>query len=209
MDKNIKIRFNLDKNSEYEDVWQKMRDFTEARHADTQDEIWVLQHTPVFTLGLAGKREHILNTSHNIPIIHCDRGGQVTYHAPGQLVIYTLIDLKRLGISIRELVERLEKAIIQYLAIQNIHAVNNKDAPGVYVDGGKIASLGLKVRKNCTYHGLSFNVNMDLTPFNHINVCGYSNLKVVNLNSYINVTSIDDVAHDLLPIITNALLNQL
>lgn len=163
--------------------WQQMQDFTNLRDANTPDEFWIVEHNPVFTLGLAGKEEHILFKEHHIPIVRCDRGGQVTYHGPGQIVIYTLIDIARLKISIRQFVERLEAGIINYLKNNGINAYGDRDAPGVYVDGKKIASLGLKVRKGCTYHGISFNFAMDETPFTYINVCGYSGLKIVQLQN--------------------------
>ncbi len=159
---------------DYQTSWDLMKQFTETRDANTLDEFWILQHKPVFTLGLAGKEEHLLFKDHDIPVIRVDRGGQVTYHGPGQIVIYTLIDLKRNSLSIRDLVERLEQGIISYLANNNIIANGDRCAPGVYVEGKKIASIGLKVRKNCTYHGISFNASMDTTPFSYINVCGYS-----------------------------------
>lgn len=179
---------------DYKNTWDAMKEFTEKRLANTPDEYWVLQHNPVFTLGLAGKEEHILFKNHNIPILRVDRGGQVTYHGPGQIVIYTLIDLKRDNLSIRLLVERLEQGIINYLATYGIKANGDRCAPGVYVDGYKIASIGLKVRKNCTYHGISFNASMDTTPFNFINVCGYSGLKVIQLKDLTSFKSLEDEA---------------
>lgn len=190
---------------DYTDIWQKMQDFTNTRDADTLDEIWVLQHNPVFTLGLAGKNEHILSTNHNIPIIRCDRGGQVTYHGPGQLIVYTLVDLRRANLSIRELVERLETGVINYLTNYNIIANNDRNAPGVYVEGKKIASLGLKVRKGYTYHGLSFNIAMDVKPFNYINVCGYSGLKVTQLENLTTYTSFEQVATEVTAHITKSI----
>ena len=182
---------------DFKDSWTQMKDFTEARDTDTTDEYWVLQHNPVFTLGLSGKEEHLLFKEHNIPIIHTDRGGQVTYHGPGQIIIYTLINLKRSSLSIRDLVERLELGVINYLAGLGIKANGDRCAPGVYVEGKKIASLGLKVRKGCTYHGISFNAAMDTTPFNYINVCGYSGLKVVQLNELYEFDNLETIAHDL------------
>lgn len=166
---------------DYKECWEKMKSFTEARTNDTADELWLVEHDPVFTLGLAGKEEHLLFKEHNIPIIRTDRGGQITYHGPQQIVVYLLIDIKRLGLSIRELVNRIENGVINYLAQFGILAVGDSAAPGVYVDGRKIASLGLKIRKGCSYHGVSFNFNIDKTPFDYINPCGYSGLKVVNL----------------------------
>lgn len=198
---------------DYQTIWQDMKDFTETRDETTNDELWILEHDPVFTLGLAGKKEHLLFTNHAIPIVQCDRGGQVTYHGPGQLIIYTLIDLKRANLSIRQLVERLENGVIDYLKSLNINANSNRDAPGVYINGKKIASLGLKVRKGCTYHGLSFNIAMDLTPFNYINVCGYSELKVTQLNNYINTLNTNNsdnlmnLAHNVVPFISESIFN--
>ncbi|MDQ5921401.1 MAG: lipoyl(octanoyl) transferase [Pseudomonadota bacterium] len=171
--------------TDYQTTWQEMKSFTENRSHETRDEYWVLQHNPVFTLGVAGREEHILNKVHNIPIIRVDRGGQITYHGIGQIIIYALIDIKRLGLSIRELVIRLEQGIVDYLASVGINANGDRCAPGVYVDGKKIASIGLKVRKNCTYHGISFNAAMDTTPFNYINVCGYSGLQVIQLKDLV------------------------
>jgi lipoyl(octanoyl) transferase len=186
--------------------WQQMQDFTNARTIETPDEFWLVEHNPVFTLGLAGKEEHILVKDHNIPVIRCDRGGQVTYHGPGQVVIYTLVDLTKIKVGIRCFVDRLENGIIAYLNSLAITAYNDKNAPGVYVDGKKIASLGLKVRKGCTYHGISFNFNMDETPFSYINVCGYSGLKTVQLNNLIlTKLSFNDCATELLKFITTAI----
>lgn len=166
----------------YHECWEQMKSFTEQRDANTPDELWLVEHDPVFTLGLAGKEEHILLKEHGIPIIRSDRGGQVTYHGPQQIIVYILIDLKRLDFSIRELVTRIENGVINYLANLGIIANGDRDAPGVYVAGKKIASLGLKIRKGCSYHGLSFNFDIDKTPFSYINPCGYSGLKVVNLS---------------------------
>ena len=167
---------------EYEPTWQAMRDFTTARAADTADEIWLLQHPPVFTLGMAGKREHLL-ADIGIPVVAIDRGGQITYHGPGQIVIYLLLDLKRRGFGIKELVRRMEQAIIDLLAAIGISAERLAGAPGVYVAGAKIAALGLRVRNGCTYHGLSLNVDMDLTPFQAINPCGYPGMAVTQVSA--------------------------
>jgi lipoyl(octanoyl) transferase len=161
----------------YTQTWQAMREFTDARTADTPDELWLVEHPPVFTLGQAGKPEHILN-AHNIPVINTDRGGQVTYHGPGQIVIYLLIDLRRREQGIRNLVRDIEQAIIDFLALYNIPGEIKSGAPGVYVADKKIASIGLRVRRGCTYHGISFNLDMDLTPFSYINPCGYPGLVV-------------------------------
>ncbi|HEY8098881.1 MAG TPA: lipoyl(octanoyl) transferase LipB [Methylobacter sp.] len=165
---------------DYESTWQDMQRFTQNRDAETADEIWITEHSPVYTLGLNGKREHLLNTG-DIPVINSDRGGQVTYHGPGQLIIYTLLDIKRLNLSIRSLVTTLEQAMIFALAQYGITAVARADAPGVYVNGKKIGSIGLRIKKNCSYHGLSINNHMDLRPFDHINTCGYSGLEVTQL----------------------------
>ncbi len=172
---------------DYQTTWDSMREFTEGRVASTADEFWVLEHDPVYTLGLAGLEEHFLHKITDIPIIRTDRGGQVTFHGPGQVIVYILVDLKRAELSIRQLVERLELGIINYLESVGVTANGDRDAPGVYVDGKKIASIGLKVRKNCTYHGISFNLDMDVTPFNAINVCGYFGLKVVQLSELAQV----------------------
>jgi lipoyl(octanoyl) transferase len=167
---------------DYTNCWEAMKNFTEQRDSTTNDEIWLVEHDPVFTLGLAGKEEHILIKDHNIPIIRCDRGGQVTYHGPQQIIAYVLIDIKRLGIGVRDYVMCIENAVISYLANYGIEAYGDRNAPGVYVAGKKIASLGLKIRKGCSYHGLSFNFNLDLQPFTYINPCGYAGLTVVNFS---------------------------
>ena len=157
-----------------------MQDFTATRGADTADEIWLLQHPPVFTLGLAGKREHILQIT-DIPIIPIDRGGQVTYHGPGQVVAYLLLDLKRRGYGVREMVARMEQAVIDLLADYGIAACRRERAPGVYVAEKKIAALGLRIKHGMSYHGLALNVDMDLSPFTHINPCGYAGLEATQL----------------------------
>ena len=166
---------------DYEATWQDMQRYTQERNEYTPDELWIVEHNPIYTLGVNGKREHLLNTG-NIPVINTDRGGQVTYHGPGQLVIYTLLDIKRLQINSRELVTLLERAMIGTLAEHGITAVARADAPGVYVQGKKIGSIGLRIKKNGSYHGLSLNNDMDLRPFDHINTCGYSDLKVTQLS---------------------------
>ena len=162
---------------EYEPTWRAMQAFTAARTADTPDEFWVLEHPPVYTQGQAGKPEHLLHAT-DIPVIRIDRGGQITYHGPGQLVIYTLVDLRRLGYGIRELVQRMEQGVIDMLAAHNIDSERLSGAPGVYVGGAKIAALGLRVKHGCTYHGLALNVDMDLAPFSAINPCGLPGLAV-------------------------------
>ena len=168
----------------YEPIWQAMLDFTEQRDADTPDEIWLLEHPPVFTLGRNGKQEHILSAS-EIPVIPIDRGGQVTYHGPGQLIAYLLIDIKRRGMGVRHLVSQIEQSIIDTLAEYDLQACARKEAPGVYINEAKIAALGLRIKKGCSFHGLSLNLNMDLSPFKQINPCGYKNLEVVQLCDYI------------------------
>ena len=154
-----------------------MKKFTTERDSHTVDEIWLVQHPPVYTQGLAGKPEHLLyNTV--IPIVKIDRGGQITYHGPGQIIAYLLLDLRRWKINVRELVRLMEQAVIDLLAEYGVDAQSRADAPGVYVDGAKIAALGLKIKNGCCYHGLSFNVDMDMTPFSHINPCGHAGLRV-------------------------------
>ena len=165
---------------EYEPTWRAMQRFTDFRDASTRDEIWLLQHPPVFTLGMNGRREHLLDAG-EIPVIQVDRGGQVTYHGPGQLVLYPLLDLRRLGLGIRALVVALEEAVIAYAAELGVTAVGRRDAPGVYVDGAKLASIGLRVRRGASYHGVSLNVSVDLDPFRRIDVCGYRGLAVTRL----------------------------
>lgn len=165
---------------DYEPTWHAMQAFTATRGPDTPDEIWLLEHPPVFTLGLAGRREHILHTT-DIPIIPIDRGGQVTYHGPGQVVAYLLLDLKRRGYGVRELVARMEQTVIDLLADYGVAAERRERAPGVYVAGKKIAALGLRIKHGMSYHGLALNVDMDLTPFTHINPCGYAGLETTQL----------------------------
>ncbi|VXC05255.1 lipoyl-protein ligase [Luteimonas sp. 9C] len=165
----------------YEPVWRAMQRFTDARGADDADELWVVEHDPVFTLGQAGKPEHVLAPG-DIPVVQVDRGGQVTYHGPGQLVVYPLLHLPRLKIGVREYVCRIEQSIIDTLGDWNIDAVRRAGAPGVYVNDAKIAALGIRVRRGCTFHGLAFNVAMDLEPFQRINPCGYAGLQVVSLS---------------------------
>ena len=162
---------------DYEPTWRAMQSFTTERGPDTPDELWLLEHPPVFTLGQAGKREHIL-TDLGIPVIAIDRGGQVTYHGPGQVVVYVLLDLRRRGYGVKELVRRLEQAVIDLLAGFGVVAERRAGAPGVYVNEAKIAALGLRIKNGCSYHGLALNVAMDLTPFSAINPCGYEGLAV-------------------------------
>ena len=164
----------------FERVWQAMEAFTDARAPEAPHKLWLVEHDPVFTLGQAGKPEHVLAPG-EIPVVRTNRGGQVTYHGPGQLVAYPLLDLRRLGIGVRELVCRLEQALIDTLSTWDIRAVRREGAPGVYVDGAKIGALGLRVRRGCSFHGLAFNVGMDLEPFARINPCGYQGLQVTSV----------------------------
>lgn len=164
---------------DYQPTWQAMRDFTDGRDAHTPSELWVVEHPPVFTQGQAGRAEHLLDPG-AIPVVHTDRGGQVTYHGPGQLVIYLLVSLREAGVGIRRLVSVMEESIIALLDARDIPAQARADAPGVYVDGRKIASLGLRVRRGFTYHGLALNVSNDLRPFQRINPCGHAGLEVTS-----------------------------
>ncbi|MFK8076084.1 MAG: lipoyl(octanoyl) transferase LipB [Granulosicoccus sp.] len=165
--------------ADYHMTWEAMRAFTDERADDTEDELWVCEHPPVYTLGQAGRESHIHNPA-DIPVVKSDRGGQVTYHGPGQVVVYTLISLRRAGFGIREMVERLENSVIALLKMYDVTAVNRRDAPGVYVNGAKIAALGLRVRRGSTYHGLALNINPDLAPFSGIDPCGFANLAVTS-----------------------------
>ncbi len=169
---------------EYEPALEAMRAFTAGRNEGTPDEIWLLEHPPVYTLGQAGLPEHLLRNDAGIPLVKIDRGGQITYHGPGQLVVYLLLDLHRRRLKVRELVSLMEQAIIDTLAEYGLNAVRKDGAPGVYIDGAKVAALGLRVRNGCSYHGLSLNVDMDLTPFSWINPCGYEGLKTVQLRDF-------------------------
>lgn len=163
---------------DYTSTWQRMQQFTDQRDDDTIDEIWLLEHPPVFTQGQAGKAEHLLFPG-DIPVVQVDRGGQVTYHGPGQLVAYVLLNIKRRNLGVRQLVNLIEHSIIATLAQNDVKAYAKTDAPGVYVDEKKVASLGLRVRKGCTFHGLALNVDMDLSPFSRINPCGYAGMQMV------------------------------
>ncbi len=167
---------------DYLPVWEAMREFSAARTNSTPDEIWLVQHTPVFTLGLNAKPEH-LHSPDAIPVIHTDRGGQVTYHGPGQLVCYVLLDLRRRGLGVRQLVNALEQSVIKLLADYSVPGEARREAPGVYVNGAKIAALGLRVRQGCSYHGVSLNVAMDLEPFTRIHPCGHADLHVTDMRS--------------------------
>ena len=164
----------------YEPVWRAMQRFTDARDAHTPDELWLVEHEPVFTLGQAGRPEHVLMPG-AIPVLHVDRGGQVTYHGPGQIVAYPLLDLRRMKLGVREYVHRIEQAVIDTLLEWNIIATRREGAPGVYVAGAKVAALGIRVRRGCSFHGLAFNIAMDLEPFGRINPCGYAGLQVTSM----------------------------
>ena len=193
---------------EYESTWRAMQHFTAQRTPETRDEIWLLQHPPTLTQGQAGKPEHLLN-AHNIPVIKIDRGGQITYHGPGQIVAYLLLDLRRWKINVRELVRLMEQSVIDLLDEHGIDAKGREDAPGVYVNGAKIAALGLKIRNGCCYHGLSLNVDMDLAPFTYINPCGYQGLRVTQMKDLgINV-SIEENQQRLAHLLTSLLQHHL
>ena len=171
---------------DYQSVWQKMQQFTDNRDAQTTDEIWLVEHPPVFTQGQAGKPEHLLQRS-DIPVVQSDRGGQITYHGPGQQIMYVLIDVKRHAeLNVRQLVTALEQSVVRTLADYGIAAYAKPDAPGVYIEGKKICSLGLRIRKGCSFHGLAFNIQMDLAPFHYINPCGYAGLEMCQLADFIS-----------------------
>jgi lipoyl(octanoyl) transferase len=176
---------------DYEPTWQAMRALTAARGPETPDRVWLLQHPPVYTLGLAGKIEHLLQKS-EVPVVKIDRGGQITYHGPGQAVVYLLIDLARRHLKVRELVSLMEQAVIDVLADWGVCAVRREGAPGVYTQDAKIAALGLKISRGCSYHGLSLNVDMDLAPFFRINPCGYEGLRTTQLADLGVETTVDE-----------------
>ena len=182
---------------DYVSTWRAMQEFTATRTADTADELWLVEHPPVYTQGMNGKPEHLLDVG-DIPLVKTDRGGQVTYHGPGQIVVYVLIDLRRRGLGVRQLVGLLEQAVIDLLTGYGIAAQTRRDAPGVYVQGKKIAALGLRVRHGCSYHGLSLNVAMNLAPFQRINPCGYAGLEVTQLRDEGGVDNLADVSAVLL-----------
>lgn len=182
--------------SDYESVWHAMQHFTDVRDDSVADELWIVEHHPVFTQGQAGKEEHLLNPG-NIPVVKVDRGGQVTYHGPGQLVVYLLLNLRRRKIGVRELVTQIEQSIVDLLAQYDIAAYPKKDAPGVYVDERKIASLGLRVRKGCSFHGLALNVAMDMEPFLRINPCGYAGLEMVQSSQIAGPQTVQEAADKL------------
>ena len=182
---------------EYETAWRAMQAFTSGRTADTADEIWVLEHPPVYTLGVAGRSQHLPRIENGIPVVRTDRGGQITYHGPGQAVAYVLLDMKRRAISVRPLVRRLEQAVIDLLEQYGIAAAGRVDAPGVYVGEAKIAALGLRITRGCCYHGLALNVDMDLSPFHAIDPCGYPGLAVTQLRDLGVTESVETVADKL------------
>ncbi len=182
--------------TEYGQTWQQMKDFTHQRDALTRDEIWITEHSPVFTQGQNGKAEHILDCG-DIPVIQIDRGGQVTYHGPGQLVVYCLLNLPRLGLGVRALVTHIEEAIIALLDDYGVKAAARADAPGVYVGDAKIAALGLRIRKGCCYHGLSLNIDMDLSPFQRINPCGFEHLEVTQMSDFNIDIGLQQVGYEL------------
>lgn len=181
---------------DYLPAWQAMQRFTDRRGPDTPDEIWLLEHRPVFTQGQAGKAEHLLFPG-DIPVVQADRGGQVTYHGPGQLVAYLLLDVRRLGLGVRELVSLMEAVLVELLATYGVPAEARPDAPGVYVAGSKIASLGLRIRRGCSFHGLAFNVDMDLEPFRRINPCGYAGLTMTQLRDLVGPVDFEAVSRQL------------
>ncbi|GEA51186.1 octanoyltransferase [Vibrio inusitatus NBRC 102082] len=168
---------------DYQPIWQRMHRFTDERDDNTVDQVWIVEHNPVFTQGQAGKEEHLLNTG-DIPVVKSDRGGQVTYHGPGQMVVYFLLNLRRRGLGVRELVTHIENTVVQTLAKLGIESAARPDAPGVYVDGKKICSLGLRIRKGCSFHGLALNIDMDLSPFLRINPCGYAGMEMVQVADF-------------------------
>ncbi len=203
---NVGVRY-LGENLDYEPVWQAMKDFTDNRDEHTQDEIWILQHSPVFTQGQAGKPEHLLFTG-DIPVIQADRGGQVTYHGPGQITAYVMVDLRRLNLGPRALVTAIEESLVALLAQYQIEAYPKKDAPGVYAGVNKIASLGLRIRKGYSFHGLALNVDMDLEPFHRINPCGYAGMVMTHMADFIDKPDISVIGHQLADQLTSCLSYQ-
>jgi lipoyl(octanoyl) transferase len=183
---------------DYEPTWRAMQRCTDTRGAEARDELWCLEHPPVYTLGLNGRPEHVLAAG-DVPVVNIDRGGQVTYHGPGQLVVYPLLDLRRSRLGVRELVTALEDAIVAFVGELGIAAASRRDAPGVYVEGRKLASLGLRIRRGCSYHGLALNVAMDLEPFRRINPCGYAGLEVVDLAALGARLTVAEAATGLVP----------
>ena len=191
--------------ADYEPTWRAMQAFTAERAADAPDEIWLLEHPPVYTLGVAGRAEHLPRIANGIPVVKTDRGGQITYHGPGQIVLYTLLDLRRRGLAVRPLVRLLERSVIDLLAGYGVAAAARVDAPGVYVADAKIAALGLRIRDGCCYHGLAFNVDMDLSPFRAIDPCGYPGLAVTQARDL----GIPDTAERLGERLVQSVLNRL
>ncbi|OOE37069.1 octanoyltransferase [Salinivibrio kushneri] len=185
-------------------VWEQMRDFTDRRDEDTRDEVWLVEHDPVFTQGQAGKTEHVLVPG-DIPVVQSDRGGQVTYHGPGQLVAYFLINLKRKKVGVRALVSHIEDLVVSTLARFHVDAYARPDAPGVYVNDAKICSLGLRIRRGCSFHGLALNINMDLSPFQRINPCGYAGMAMTQLSDQVGKVTLEDVQ----PVLVDTLTQQL
>jgi lipoyl(octanoyl) transferase len=189
--------------TDYRRTWEEMKAYTHRRDLLTPDQLWITEHPPVYTQGLNGRAEHILNSA-DIPVVQVDRGGQVTYHGPGQLVIYCMLDLNRLGIGVKKLVARLEESVIDWLQQQGVSAHTRAGAPGVYVDQAKIAALGLRIRKGCCYHGLSVNVDMELEPFSRIDPCGYPGLAVTQLRDLGVDVGIEQLGDELADIISRA-----
>ncbi len=183
---------------DYEPSWRAMQRFTDERGPQTPDEIWLLEHPPVFTLGMNASRDHVLAPG-DIPVVQIDRGGQVTYHGPGQLVVYPLVDLRRAGLGVRDIVTALERSVIDYAAELGIEAECRRNAPGVYVDGRKLASIGIRVRRGASYHGIALNVDIDLEPFHRINPCGYAGLEMTRLADLSRVDSVSVAAEALKP----------
>lgn len=188
----------------YESTLKKMRDFTLTRNESSRDQVWVLEHDPVFTFGQNAKPEHLLQKTET-PVVHSDRGGQITYHGPGQLIIYPLLKLDRYGLNVRSIVDCLEESMIDVLAGYDISAYAKKDAPGVYVDNKKIGSIGLRIKRGYSYHGLSFNIDMDLAPFQAINPCGYENLQMTQLRDFVPGITVNSVSQKVLDSILNKL----
>jgi len=189
---------------DYQSCWQSMKDFTQSRDDATADEVWLLEHPPIFTQGIRDGSHDLLDTG-DIPVLKTDRGGLVTYHAPGQLIVYLMLDLRRLGTGLRELVNILEQVVIDLLSTCAIEATRRKDAPGVYVDGRKIASLGLRVQRHCTYHGVSLNVDMDLEPFEQIVPCGLRDIKMIDMKSLGVTRDIDDMSRHFVQVLSKRL----
>ena len=186
---------------DYEPTWRAMQRFTDERDAATPDELWLLEHPPVFTLGMAADRSHLLAPG-DIPVVQTDRGGQVTYHGPGQLVVYPLVDLRRQGLNVRELVTTLEEVVIELLRPHGIAATGRRDAPGVYVEGRKLASIGMRIRRGASYHGLALNVDMDLAPFSRINPCGMAGIEVTRLADLGVAGGVRETGERLTPLLT-------